>query len=46
MTTTRPDMRERQFVLGPEQVRVTILTTGAETGRRHDLTDSWCPRAR
>jgi mannose-6-phosphate isomerase-like protein (cupin superfamily) len=43
MTTTRPDMPERQFVLGPEQVRVTILTTGAETGGRHDLTDSWLP---
>src|SRR5215216_5111248 len=43
MTTTRPDMRERQFVLGPEGVRVTILSTGAETGGRHDLTDSWLP---
>jgi uncharacterized RmlC-like cupin family protein len=29
-------MRERQFVLGPERVRVTVLTTGAETGGRHD----------
>ena len=46
MTTTRPDMRERQFVLGPERVRVTILTAGAETGGRHDFTDSCCPRAR
>ncbi|MDF2741019.1 MAG: hypothetical protein K0S88_2387 [Actinomycetia bacterium] len=43
MTTTRPDMRQRQFVLGPERVRVTILTTGAETGGRHDFTDSWLP---
>jgi mannose-6-phosphate isomerase-like protein (cupin superfamily) len=43
MTTTRPDMRERQFVLGPERVRVTILTAGAETGGRHDFTDSWLP---
>jgi mannose-6-phosphate isomerase-like protein (cupin superfamily) len=43
MTTTRPDLRERQFVLGPERVRVTILTTGAETGGRHDFTDSWLP---
>ena len=43
MTTTRPDIRERQFVLGPERVRVTILTTGAETGGRHDFTDSWLP---
>jgi hypothetical protein len=43
MTTIRPDARDRQFVLGPERVRVTILTTGAETGGRHDLTDSWLP---
>jgi hypothetical protein len=43
MTTTRPDARERQFVLGPEKVRATILTTGAETGGRHDFTDSWLP---
>jgi mannose-6-phosphate isomerase-like protein (cupin superfamily) len=43
MSTIRPDLRERQFVLGPEQVRVTILTTGAETGGRHDFTDSWLP---
>ena len=42
-TMTRPDMRQRQFVLGPERVRVTILTTGAETGGRHDFTDSWLP---
>jgi quercetin dioxygenase-like cupin family protein len=38
-TTTR----ERQFVLGPERVRVTILTTGAETDGRHDLIDSVLP---
>src|SRR4029453_14050509 len=43
MSTTRLDMRERQFVLGPERVRVTILTTGAETDGRHDFTDSWLP---
>jgi quercetin dioxygenase-like cupin family protein len=43
MTTTRPDARDRRFVLGPERVRVTILTTGAETGGRHDLTGSWLP---
>ena len=43
MTTTWPDMRQRQFVLGPERVRVTILTTGAETGGRHDFSDSWLP---
>jgi mannose-6-phosphate isomerase-like protein (cupin superfamily) len=43
MTTTRPEMRQRQFVLGPERVRATILTTGAETGGRHDFTDSWLP---
>jgi quercetin dioxygenase-like cupin family protein len=38
-TTTR----ERQFVLGPERVRVTILTTGEETDGRHDLIDSVLP---
>jgi quercetin dioxygenase-like cupin family protein len=43
MTTTRPDARERQFVLGPERVRVTILTTAAETEGRHDLVDSVLP---
>jgi mannose-6-phosphate isomerase-like protein (cupin superfamily) len=43
MPTTRPDARERQYVLGPEKVRATILTTGAETGGRHDFTDSWLP---
>jgi quercetin dioxygenase-like cupin family protein len=43
MTTTRPDAPERRFVLGPEKVRATILTTGAETGGRHDLTDSVLP---
>ena len=43
MTTTRPDLGERQFVLGPERVRATILTTGGETGGRHDFTDSWLP---
>ena len=43
MTTTRPDAPERRFVLGPEKVRATILTTGAETGGRHDFTDSWLP---
>lgn len=42
-TTTRLDARERQFVLGPEKVRTTILTTGAETGGRHDFTDSVLP---
>ncbi|HEV3465205.1 MAG TPA: hypothetical protein VG846_14645 [Actinomycetota bacterium] len=30
-------------LLGPEQVRVTILTTGAETDGRHDLIDSVLP---
>jgi mannose-6-phosphate isomerase-like protein (cupin superfamily) len=41
--TARPVARERQFVLGPEQLRATILTTGAETDGRHDLTDSVLP---
>jgi uncharacterized RmlC-like cupin family protein len=42
-TTTRPEARERQFVMGPERVQVTILTTGAETDGRHDLIDSVLP---
>jgi quercetin dioxygenase-like cupin family protein len=42
-TTTRPEERERQFVLGPERVQATILTTGAETDGRHDLVDSVLP---
>jgi mannose-6-phosphate isomerase-like protein (cupin superfamily) len=42
-TTTRPGIRERQFVMGPEKVRATILTTGAETDGRHDLIDSVLP---
>jgi quercetin dioxygenase-like cupin family protein len=42
-TTTPPEARERQFVLGPERARITILTTGAETDGRHDLIDSVFP---
>jgi quercetin dioxygenase-like cupin family protein len=42
-TTTRPAVREREFVLGPEKVRATILTTAAETDGRHDLIDSVLP---
>jgi quercetin dioxygenase-like cupin family protein len=42
-TTTRPEARERRFVMGPEQVRATILTTGADTDGRHDLIDSVLP---
>jgi quercetin dioxygenase-like cupin family protein len=42
-TTTRPVTRGRQFVLGPERARITILTTGAETDGRHDLVDSVFP---
>jgi quercetin dioxygenase-like cupin family protein len=42
-TATRPAAEERRFVMGPEQVRVTILTTGAETDGRHDLIDSVLP---
>ena len=30
-TTPRPEAQEREFVLGPERVRATILTTAAET---------------
>jgi hypothetical protein len=43
MTRTTSDARDRTFVLGPEKVRATILTAGAETGGRHDLTDSVLP---
>jgi quercetin dioxygenase-like cupin family protein len=42
-TTTPPEARERRFVMGPERVQVTILTTGAETDGRHDLIDSVLP---
>ncbi len=42
-TTTQPKASERRFVLGPEQVQATILTTGAETDGRHDLIDSVLP---
>jgi quercetin dioxygenase-like cupin family protein len=42
-TTPRPEAREREFVLGPERVRATILTTAAETDGRHDLIDSVLP---
>ena len=42
-TTDRPVTRGRQFVLGPERVQATILTTGAETDGRHDLIDSILP---
>ncbi|MDR0342740.1 MAG: cupin domain-containing protein, partial [Nocardiopsaceae bacterium] len=38
-TRAAPMAPERQFVLG-QQLRATILTTGAETSGRHDLTDS------
>ena len=46
MTTTRPDARERQFVLGPEKVRATILTTGAETAAATTSPTAGSPRAR
>jgi quercetin dioxygenase-like cupin family protein len=42
-TTTRPEATTRQFVMGPEKVRATILTTGTETDGRHDLIDSVLP---
>jgi quercetin dioxygenase-like cupin family protein len=41
--TARPAGRARQFVLGPEKVRATILTTAEETDGRHDLIDSVLP---
>jgi quercetin dioxygenase-like cupin family protein len=40
---TRPAATERRFVLGPEKVRATILTTAEETDGRHDLIDSVLP---
>ena len=42
-TTTTPGARERRFVMGPERVQATILTTGAETDGRHDLLDTVLP---
>jgi quercetin dioxygenase-like cupin family protein len=42
-TTTRPVTGGRQFVLGPERARITILTSGPETDGRHDLVDSVFP---
>jgi mannose-6-phosphate isomerase-like protein (cupin superfamily) len=42
-TTSGPGAPERHFVLGPERVRATILTTAAETEGRHDLIDSVLP---
>jgi mannose-6-phosphate isomerase-like protein (cupin superfamily) len=41
--TTRPVAPDRRFVLGPERVQVTILTTAEETDGRHDLIDSMFP---
>jgi quercetin dioxygenase-like cupin family protein len=42
-TTTTPGTRERHFVMGPERVQATILTTGEETDGRHDLLDTVLP---
>jgi mannose-6-phosphate isomerase-like protein (cupin superfamily) len=48
LTFPRPRAADRQFVLG-SQLRAAILTTGAETGGRHDVTErisppgSWTP---
>jgi quercetin dioxygenase-like cupin family protein len=42
-TTTRPGTPQRQYVFGPERLRATILTTGAETEGRLDLTDGVLP---
>jgi mannose-6-phosphate isomerase-like protein (cupin superfamily) len=36
------DLGERSYVLG-QGLRATVLTTGEETGGRHDLTDTWQP---
>jgi len=45
-TTPRPEAREREFVLGPERVRVTILTTAAETDGPTTSSTVSCQRAR
>jgi mannose-6-phosphate isomerase-like protein (cupin superfamily) len=42
-TSTRPSATGRQFVVGPEGLRATILTTAAETDGRHDVTDAVLP---
>jgi uncharacterized RmlC-like cupin family protein len=42
-TATNQVARERQFVIGPEKARITILTPGAETDGRHDLMDTVLP---
>lgn len=42
-TTTPPGAQQRQYLFGPERLRATILTTGAETDGRHDLTDGVLP---
>jgi quercetin dioxygenase-like cupin family protein len=42
-TTTTPGTWERHFVMGPERVQATILTTGEETDGRHDLLDTVLP---
>jgi quercetin dioxygenase-like cupin family protein len=41
--STPPVAEQRKYVLGPERVRATILTTGAETDGRLDLIDSVLP---
>jgi quercetin dioxygenase-like cupin family protein len=42
-TTARPGTPQRQYLFGPERLRATILTTGAETDGRLDLTDGVLP---
>jgi quercetin dioxygenase-like cupin family protein len=42
-TTARPGAQQRQYVFGPERLRATILTMGAETDGRLDLTDGVLP---
>lgn len=36
------DMGERSYVLG-QGLRATILTTGEDTGGKHDFSDTWQP---
>jgi hypothetical protein len=45
-TTTPPEARERRFVMGPERVQVTILTTGPRPTAATTSSTASCPRAR
>lgn len=42
-SATPPAPSPREYVFGPERLRVTILATGVETEGRHDLSDTLLP---